>query len=165
MRGPGPCRGKVNAVREKDPYPGRPQRNARAKAAPGDQEDRNAGERVNQAVEGVNGKDRQGGVNSEKTEKSGHNERINRRHDRRWLGGNKRAAEAVACQQRTRHIALLPGVDVVGVHQVLEEEAVERNYRQAENQRNQHHPNQDRHSPQPAANKGAQAISPVLPPS
>ncbi len=102
MRGPGPRRRKVDAIREKRPSPCRPPGHTLAKAAPRNEKDGNAGERVDQAVEYMDGRDRRARVNAEDTEKSRHDEGINRRHDRRGLVGIKRAAEALAGQQSLR---------------------------------------------------------------
>ena len=106
----------------------------------------------------MNGKDRLGGVNTEEMKKHSHNERINRRHDCRGLVGKKRAAKAVSGQQRPRHIALFPGVDVVDIHQVLEEETVEWNHSQAKKHRDQHHPDQDWDGAQSPANRHTHVV-------
>ena len=142
MRGPGPGRRKVDAVWRQSPSPGCPPGRPLAKAAPGDEEQRNAGQRVDKAVEGMNGKDRLGGVNAEETEKHCNDQRINGRHHRRRLGGNHGAAKTLASHQRPRHIALFPGVDVVGIHQILN--VIEGNHRQAEGKR---HQNDDKKTP------------------
>ena len=78
-----------------------------------------------------------GRMNAEQQEESRHNQRIHRRHDRRGLIGNKRAAEPVAGHQGAGHIALLPGMDVVRIHQVFKQKTVEWNHSQAKRQRHQ----------------------------
>ena len=76
-------------------------------------------------------------MNAEQQEEGRHNERIDRRHDRRGLIGNKRAAKPVAGHQGAGHIALLPGMDVVGIHEIFKQETVEWNHGQAKREGHQ----------------------------
>ena len=82
------------------------------------------------------GKDRLGRVNPKVVEENSNNQRIHRRHDRRRLIRDQRAAKTTPGQQCLRHIPLFPGMDVVGIHEIFK--VMERGDGQPQHQCYQH---------------------------
>ncbi len=142
MRRPCPRRREIDPIGEENPRPRRPPRRAHAETPPRHQEQRNADQRVDQTVEYVDRENRRRRVDAKHPEEGRHNHRINGRHDRRKLIRNKRAAKSPPRHQRPRHVPRFPGMEVIRIHQVFEQTAVERHQRHPQGERDQHHPEQ-----------------------